>query len=92
MKNRFSYVALILLVAILSIFAAFSGDGYGRVTELRALLERQQEANQHAQNRLNQLKQEVFSVQHSNRALEKAARNELTLARDDEMIFIFDGQ
>jgi len=49
----------------------------------------QQERNSALQGKVDSLRREVLSLQHDKRALERAARNELGLARPDEKIFIF---
>jgi cell division protein FtsB len=82
--------ALLVVVAILSFAAIFAGESYGRLRELSALLSSQKDSNQRLKDNVTALKQEVFALEHDSRTLEKAARNELVLARPDEMVFIFE--
>lgn len=81
---------LLLIAAVLSFSAIFAGESYGRLRELRAMLVRQQGANQELRDNVNALKREVSQLENDPRKLEKAARNELVLARPNEMVFIFD--
>ncbi len=80
----------LLTAAILSFMAIFAGESYGRLIELRATLSTQREANQELKTTVDGLKREVAQLEHDPRKLEKAARNELVLARPDEMVFIFE--
>ena len=84
--------ALLVIVAILSFAAIFAGESYGRLSELRGLLGEQKESNQTLKENVASLKKEVFDLEHDSRVLEKAARNELVLARPNEMVFIFEDQ
>lgn len=81
---------LLLLAAALTLKAIFADDSYGRLRELQVLLKRQRESNQELKTTVESLKYQISSLERDPRALEKAARNELVMARPDEMIFIFD--
>lgn len=81
---------LLLVAAVLSFSAIFAGESYGRLRELRAMLVRQRDANQELKGTVDSLKREVSQLENDPRKLEKAARNELVLARPNEMVFIFD--
>lgn len=81
---------LLLLAAALTLKAIFANDSYGRLSELQTLLKRQRESNQELKGNVEGLKRQLSALEHDPRALEKAARNELVLARPDEMVFIFD--
>ena len=81
---------LLLVAAVLSFSAIFAGESYGRLRELRAMLVRQRDANQELKGTVESLKREVSQLENDPRKLEKAARNELVLARPNEMVFIFD--
>jgi cell division protein FtsB len=84
--------ALLVIVALLSFAAIFAGESYGRLSELRGLLRAQKDSNHLLKENVASLKKDVFDLQHNSRVLEKAARNELVLARPDEMVFIFEDQ
>lgn len=81
---------LLLLAAALTLKAIFADDSYGRLKELQVLLRRQRESNQELKANVEGLKRQISSLEHDSRALEKAARNELVLARPGEMVFLFD--
>jgi cell division protein FtsB len=81
---------LLLFAAALTFKAIFANDSYGRLRELQVLLHRQREANQELKVNVLGLKRQISSLQQDPRTLEKAARNELVLARPGEMVFIFD--
>ena len=80
----------LLFAASLCFLAIFSGESYSRLHELQNLLSTQREANQELQRKVVGLKREIYGLNNDSRSLEKAARNELNLARPDEMVFIFD--
>lgn len=80
----------LLVAAVLSFLAIFAGESYGRLNELRTMLTRQRDANQELKGTVDALKREVSMLENDPRKLEKAARNELVLARPNEMVFIFD--
>ena len=83
-------IFILLLAAALTLKAIFADDSYGRLKELQVLLKRQRESNQELKTTVESLKHQISSLERDPRALEKAARNELVMARPDEMIFIFD--
>ena len=76
------------LVAVL--FSLFGDDSYGRMQSLEKSLSAQQQKNNELHAHVSELKRDVYGLQHDDRILEKAARNELGMARPDETIFIFD--
>jgi len=75
-----------VVVAFLSLFG---DDSFSALSKLKENLERQRKYNAAEQERVFELKKRVLSLQKDDRALEKAARNELGLAREDELVFIF---
>lgn len=84
---------IILLCALVAaLFSLFGDDSYGRMKALEKSLEAQRDKNAELQSTVSDLKREVSGLQHDPRTLEKAARDELLMARPDEMIFIFEGQ
>lgn len=82
---------IILFCALIAaLFSLFGDDSYGRMRSLEKSLVAQQEKNGELHAHVSDLKREVYGLQHDDRILEKAARNELGMARPDEMVFIFD--
>jgi len=82
---------IVLLCALVAaLFSLFGDDSYGRMQSLEKSLSAQQQKNGQLNARVSELNREVYGLQHDDRILEKAARNELGMARPDEMIFIFD--
>lgn len=88
-----AFVPVILLgfATVAVILTIFGGESYGRLNESRRALLSQQDSNHQLKTRVDSLKREVRGLQSDNRSLEKTARNELGLARSDEMVFIFEG-
>lgn len=83
--------ALLILCALVTILLSFFGDdSYRGYHELADSVKAQGAANEELRDQVNQLKRQVYGMQSDPRILEKAARNELGLARPNEYIFIFD--
>ena len=80
-----------LLAAITVAFTLFGDGSYGDLTRLRETLAGQKRKNAALDERVDALKRGVHALQHDDRALEKAARNELGMARPDELVFFFSG-
>ena len=80
-----------LLAAITVAFTLFGDGSYGDLSRLRETLAGQKRKNDTLNEQVGTLKREVHALQHDDRALEKAARNELGMARPDELIFFFSG-
>lgn len=90
---RQSVPFIILIAAFLACVSSILGeDGYSKLIMLRKTLAAQVEDNTQSLNELNTLKRRVKGLRSDPRSLEKAARNELGMARPDEMIFIFDSE
>ena len=84
---------LILIAALgASVFTIFGGDSFSNLKALRQSLSLQREKNQKLSSEVKSLEREIHGLKHDDRLLEKAARNELGLARPNELIFIFEGR
>jgi cell division protein FtsB len=81
---------IILCALVAALFSLFGDDSYGRMQSLQKSYDAQLHKNDDLRAHVSDLKRDVYGLQHDDRALEKAARNELGMARPDEMIFIFD--
>jgi len=86
------YVTLVLVICACAaaVFALFGDDGFSRMRALRKSVEAQREKNLQLQAQVSALKSKVHGLRNDDRALEKAARNQLGMARPDERIFIFE--
>lgn len=80
-------VALAIAVALLSILG---DESFAKLTQFRSSISAQKDKNDVLSDRVNKLRQEVAGLQTNDRVLEKAARNELGMARPNEMIFLFE--
>lgn len=83
----------VVLLSLSIIFVLLSLIGDNSLDRLRTL--REQYSRQTAQNReikgyVDSLSEEVYRLQSDPRTLEKAARNELGMARPNEVIFFFE--
>lgn len=82
---------LFLACAVITALVSFLGDNsYSKLQALRNGLLVQREENQKLESYVNDLKREVQGLNQDPRVLEKAARNELGLARPNETIFLFE--
>lgn len=82
---------VLLLLAFLTFALTWFGEGgYGKLSAMRESLRLQSDKNFTAQRQLKELRREILGLRSEDRALEKAARNELGMARPSEKIFIFD--
>ena len=83
---------LVLLAVITGAFVVFGEEALGRLRTLRDTIAVQRERNQELQQVVDELRGRVAGLQHDDRVLEKAARNELGMAKPNEYIFIFDDE
>jgi cell division protein FtsB len=87
-RNTFPYIVFLLAILIAS-STLFSEDGFRKVQSLRQSLKALEQKNEGARQDLEELQGEVLALTSDKRAIEKAARNELSMARDGEIIFMF---
>ena len=87
-----SYAVFILLLCALAavVFSIFGEDNYAKLMAMEHSLESQKRFNHELGSKVEGLREKVLGVVSDDRKLEKAARNELGLARPDEYIFIFE--
>ena len=82
---------IILGLAVVTALVSLLGDeSYGNLVALRESLTRQAAKNEELGERVEDLRREIHGLQKDDRALEKAARNELGMARSDEIVFVFE--
>ncbi len=81
---------IILSLAVVTLLLSLLGDG--SIREYRSIaagLKEQRAENEAARQHNLTVKRNIYQLQTDSRALEKAARNELGMARADERIFVF---
>jgi len=89
LKNKFAIFFLVL--ALLAAVFTLLGDGsYGKLLALRDSLRTQKEINAELEERVRALDARTRGIREDDRALEKEARNQLGLARPNELIFFFE--
>lgn len=81
---------LLLLAAIATSLSIFGEGGFTNLSALRRSVEIQRQRNSDVRESVESMKQEVHRIESDPRALEKAARNELGLARPNEIVVVFD--
>jgi cell division protein FtsB len=90
MLRNLAPIVIVLLIVLIG-FSAFTGpEGYLRLPQLQARLEEERRHNEDLKTYVDKLKVEVWDLQHDERALEKAVRNQQGLARPNELVYFFD--
>ena len=89
LKPYVPYIALVLAVVV-GALSLFGDNSIGRLRALERALEEQRVENAARAREVSSLRREVRALQSDPRAIEKAARNELGMARPNERVFIFD--
>lgn len=88
--RRFGSLALVMLALVVLYFSFYGEDSYSRFKGLEQAHSAQKEKNDELRSDLTGLRREVSGLHKNDRELEKVARNELGMARSDEVIFIFE--
>lgn len=85
------YIALSLLVGAcaVALFSLFGDNSYSRMRTLRKNIESQQGKNAELEEKVAKLQSEISALRFDDKKLENTARNELGLARPNELIFRF---
>ena len=78
---------MVLCASVAALYFGF--ESYQRLRGLQQTVEMQRERNTEQRLYVDALRREVHSVQTDRRALEKAARNELGMARPNEFVVVF---
>jgi cell division protein FtsB len=79
-----------IIAVVVAYYSFFGEEGYRRLLTLRHTLQVQREDNNALEDEVRSLKKEVHGLQTSERAIERAARDELGMARPNEVIFFFE--
>lgn len=84
---------IFLFIALISSFFVFLGDDSLEILRsVEKSLNAQKVKNERLDSQVKNLRSQVRNLSESDRALEKAARNELGLARPNELIFFFNDE
>ena len=81
---------LIVCAVAAALFSFLADDGFTKLSSLTKSLEQQHRTNDRLQESVDSLKRQVAGLQADARTVEKAARSELGMARQDEMVVIFE--
>lgn len=87
-----SPLSIFFLIGAIAVFAYFLlGDGsISNFHSLKESLDTQRVKTEELRTKVDSLKSQAYKLKKDDRFLEQAARNELGLARPDELIFLFD--
>ena len=85
-----AFLGVLFLALVTTLFSIFGSDSYPHLLTLGNSLLLQEQKNVELGSKVTELKRRVFDLRHDERAIEKAARNELGMARPDELIIFFD--
>ena len=83
---------MLFLFAAASVGLTFFGGEYSRLESIKASLGEQRQANEGLREKVVEMKREATLLQTDARALEKAARGELGMARAGEVIVFFEDE
>lgn len=75
---------------VASTVSLVTSGSFSTLSSLKRSIVNEELANQRRVNKVLELRNEIDGLMHDNRVLERAARNELGLARPNELIFFFD--
>lgn len=90
MLRAYAPLAVLLFAFIAVGLSCFGADGLARLHSLRQAVATQETSNKDLQKHVESLRKTVYALREDDRELEKAARNELGLARPNEEVFIFE--
>lgn len=82
--------AIMIFFLVLTVVSIIGEEGYSHLKALTQSLDRQNARNEERKEYVDSLRVEVFELEKDDRALEKAAREHLGMARPDEKIFFFE--
>ena len=88
--RRFVPMLVLGLGLAVVLYSLLGDESYPKLRQLRSTLQSQKQTNAVLREKVLKLRHEVHGLEGSNRILEKAARNELGMARPGEQIFLFE--
>ena len=89
MKQYFSYIVL-GSSALLFFVTFFASDSVRQLESLRMQRDQQEREKQKVVDRVTELRTTLVGMDENPRTLEKLAREQLNVAREDELIILFD--
>ena len=87
--NRYTNISIYSLSVLLLLFSFTGNHGYINFKKLNSEIEKFTNTNSELENKILLLKNKINSLKNNNFALERTAREELGLAKSDEIIYIF---
>ena len=84
------FLVLLLCACAAALYSLAGDENYGRLSSLRKGLAAQKKTNAELSEKVANLKSKVTGLRTDDRELEKSARNELGMARPNELIFLFE--
>ena len=87
--SQLTSVALFCIAAMLLFFTVTGNHGVLQLEKINNELAAYEQKNGHLEADIGALEQKIFAVQNQNSALEKVAREELGLAKPNEIVYIF---
>ncbi|NLF24855.1 MAG: hypothetical protein GX589_04260 [Deltaproteobacteria bacterium] len=85
-------VLIFVLALTIGFLSIYGGGSYAALKSLERSLAIQKKKNLIEQRYVERLGKQIDGLQQDDRVLEKAARNELGMARPNELLFIFDNE
>lgn len=90
--QRFAPILFFVVGCLIIALSILGAGGLPSLEAARASLQSQEEKNEELREQVNALRSFASEISTNNRTLEKAARNELGMARPNEKIFIFEDE
>ncbi len=84
------FLVIVLTALVTTLLAIFGDESYPRLLSLRNAVELQNEKNARLATQVQELRKRASLLQRSDGYLEKVARNELSVARPDELVVFFE--
>ena len=86
---QFAPVLILLCALTIGLCTFFGAEGLPSLSAMRSNLAHQEQHNAELDKMVRSLRREVAALENDPRAIEKAARQELGLARPGEKVFVF---
>jgi cell division protein FtsB len=88
--RRYTPLILFLAALCLGVLLFIGDDSYSHLRTLEQNLRVERKKNDELQHHVDEVKQKIHGLRKDDRYLERTVRNELGLAKPDELVFIFD--
>lgn len=89
MRQLIPFTVIVILL-FMTVWSLLGSGGVSQVVELQKSLDMQRVQNGELKSYVTQLRRRTQAIRNDDRALEKAARDELGMARPNELIFFFE--